>query len=765
VNKQTVDDHLFLHVGVTYNKESILSQLLSANFNLVIIDDVGIRPSIQGIPYHLVYRKSYQEIRTIIESIISEKGHTLSTTTIFTLADGSVDLVNRLLTDFGKPNISKLTGPLRDKFWVRKILNENGIEHLPFLTLVKEPAEIPKALDSQFPLMVKPVSSMASRNINKVHNNDQLRTACLSILAKNKTFITVDHGEVVVEELYNQPDHALIETFFKGKKLSVETIVINNQMLFHAVVAIMEFDNDRSHAIVDIADPNIFEPKIEKCLSKYLSSVINALEIESSLLSIEIFYNHTSNSFHLIEVDFRMGGDNIYDIVLEAYGIDMVAQFLKISAGISNNIQCSIVPQNKISVAYYFMSKAGGRFEPYINELYGSQIIWNFKPGENVRKFATAQYYRVGTIIFSVEKDLSDNRINQLFNNSNSYFSVSSETVMPKSALVKAIDRPGIILFLCLTAMFFQLIIFMFPDFASNSMNTFLIPTSVLLLLYFTFLYEKNRRYLERKAEELTQVLAQESKVNSRIEDLLDESTQQLISSRAEVEVAKIAKQVSHDIRSPLTALQIALSDVSGISEDKRTLVRTATQRINEIANNLLSRSKNNRNQLPSRPIKTSFLVSRALGAVISEKQVQFTSIPKLKFTFRVQTTHYDLFSPVNESDFKTIISNLLNNSVEAIVDDAQIEICLEGHQQNFLSIKISDKGRGIPIDILSKIGEQGFSFGKENQGLSGSGLGIYHAKNTVESWGGKLEITSISGKGTTIVLIIPRVLFQFPKN
>ncbi|WP_243753457.1 hypothetical protein [Legionella longbeachae] len=64
---------------------------------------------------------------------------------------------------------------------------------------------------------------------------------------------------------------------------------------------------------------------------------------------------------------------------------------------------------------------------------------------------------------------------------------------------------------------------------------------------------------------------------------------------KAYYEVRKnIAELVAHDIRSPLAAINTALSDVTSIPENKRIMIRNAAKRINDIANNLLLQSKNN---------------------------------------------------------------------------------------------------------------------------------------------------------------------------
>jgi signal transduction histidine kinase len=65
---------------------------------------------------------------------------------------------------------------------------------------------------------------------------------------------------------------------------------------------------------------------------------------------------------------------------------------------------------------------------------------------------------------------------------------------------------------------------------------------------------------------------------------------------RAQLELAseryKVARQVSHDIRSPLSALDVVLSSVSSLPEEQRILARLAINRIKDIANNLLLQNR-----------------------------------------------------------------------------------------------------------------------------------------------------------------------------
>jgi signal transduction histidine kinase len=67
------------------------------------------------------------------------------------------------------------------------------------------------------------------------------------------------------------------------------------------------------------------------------------------------------------------------------------------------------------------------------------------------------------------------------------------------------------------------------------------------------------------------------------------------------------------------------------------------------------------------------------------------------------------------------------------------------------VEITIADSGRGIQPEILPQLMRRGFTFGK----AYGNGLGLYHAKTTLERWQGEIHIDSQWGVGTTARLIL----------
>ncbi len=110
---------------------------------------------------------------------------------------------------------------------------------------------------------------------------------------------------------------------------------------------------------------------------------------------------------------------------------------------------------------------------------------------------------------------------------------------------------------------------------------------------------------------------------------------------------------------------------------------------------------------------------------------------------------------PGDESFWRYIFLNFINNAKDAIEEEGKIEIKLRssmGFDKNkYLSIFIKDTGCGIPEEDLDKIFQPNFTT-KEN----GSGLGLFLIKNHIETIGGRIEVESTLGKGTVFKLYVP---------
>lgn len=209
--------------------------------------------------------------------------------------------------------------------------------------------------------------------------------------------------------------------------------------------------------------------------------------------------------------------------------------------------------------------------------------------------------------------------------------------------------------------------------------------------------------------------------------------------------VISLANQVAHDIRSPLSVLNLLVPTFkSPENSEKCELLILATERIDKIAEDLLSKGR-----LESGSTK---ITSSDLESIVLEKQMLLASQSR-NIRIDLQIPNSKIFSSrISKIDFGRIASNLLNNALEAFSRDQTgiVELGLS-EKDNSTVLVIKDNGKGIPENVLSQLGNKGFTHGK----INGNGLGVHHAKSTIEQAGGKFDIQSKLGMGTIITITI----------
>lgn len=211
---------------------------------------------------------------------------------------------------------------------------------------------------------------------------------------------------------------------------------------------------------------------------------------------------------------------------------------------------------------------------------------------------------------------------------------------------------------------------------------------------------------------------------------------------------SEIAKQVAHDIRAPLSALSIVVDCLgeNAISDASKMMMINATQRIKDIADSLIQQKKTfDLNQK-----KTIAKLSDQIEMIVTEKQLQFRHLDRVKISF--ENNFPEAASEINAVEFKRALSNLINNSIESILEEGNVLVRLS-RENSKVALLIKDNGSGIPSEILSRLGKRGVTYGKD-----GSGLGVYHASKTIRQFSGDIEFQSALGEGTTIKITLPNV-------
>ena len=213
------------------------------------------------------------------------------------------------------------------------------------------------------------------------------------------------------------------------------------------------------------------------------------------------------------------------------------------------------------------------------------------------------------------------------------------------------------------------------------------------------------------------------------------------------VEVAvRVAAQVSHDIRSPLSVLNLLLSDLKGLPKERYNLVRSAIQRIHDIANDLLKKSaKKEFFQTGQKSERASAL--KIARQIYEEKRVESVKRPNVRLNLSLVDKEIP-DAAFSESQLSRILSNLVNNAIESLNPEGGVVTIGVRQSSNSIQVIIIDTGRGMSPEFLEKIGNPGLS-----DKIDGNGFGLYFAINTLSKYGGRMDIKSKPGEGTSVTL------------
>lgn len=221
--------------------------------------------------------------------------------------------------------------------------------------------------------------------------------------------------------------------------------------------------------------------------------------------------------------------------------------------------------------------------------------------------------------------------------------------------------------------------------------------------------------------------------------------------------IGQLVGGVAHDFNNLLTVVigNLQLFHEVNDSAEKRELLdeaERAARRGADLTGQLLAFSR--KSQLLPEPVTIDQIVQDVKPLVmrlLGEKHtLTFHILPDIPLI------------EVDLSKLQAVLLNLILNARDAMPDGGAISFhAAPGYHmgRRMLSIKIADKGVGIPPEIMHQVFEPYFTTKPVGKG---SGLGLSMAKGFVEQSGGRLELTSKVNRGTQVILHFPA---YFPRS
>ncbi|MDO9535465.1 MAG: ATP-binding protein [Bacillota bacterium] len=256
--------------------------------------------------------------------------------------------------------------------------------------------------------------------------------------------------------------------------------------------------------------------------------------------------------------------------------------------------------------------------------------------------------------------------------------------------------------------------------------------------------------------DEINVLAIQINKLALRLQKIQTES------SRMEEDRSRLFAEISHELRTPLTAVLGFVEAIrDGMVQDKALLERyldiiyTQTVHITRLVDDILalSRLESGTIIVEKLPVEMTALAQGVVISMESAANSKNTSILLEK-----KTENAIVIGDVDRME--QIIRNLVKNAIRA-TENGIIKVGVEARQGEVL-LTIEDNGIGIPPDDLPHIWDRFYRV--KNQGGShiqekGTGLGLVIVKKLIQLQGGKIEVVSQLGKGTTFSISFPILL------
>jgi len=231
---------------------------------------------------------------------------------------------------------------------------------------------------------------------------------------------------------------------------------------------------------------------------------------------------------------------------------------------------------------------------------------------------------------------------------------------------------------------------------------------------------------------------------------------------RRDVRMAEMRSQfvssVSHELKTPLTAirmfaetLRLGRSKSQKVQEEYLDTIVSESQRLTRLLNNVLDFSKIEEGKRMYRPEPASLseIVQTAARAMEYPLNQQ-------GFKLHVHTEKELPDVRVDRDAIEQAILNLLHNAMKYLGASRDIDLRLQKKGSHAL-IQVVDRGVGIDPREKERIFEKFYRIpSEENKRLPGTGLGLTLVSHIVKAHGGRIEIESVPGKGSTFSIYLP---------
>ncbi|MDR2616718.1 MAG: HAMP domain-containing histidine kinase, partial [Endomicrobium sp.] len=227
-------------------------------------------------------------------------------------------------------------------------------------------------------------------------------------------------------------------------------------------------------------------------------------------------------------------------------------------------------------------------------------------------------------------------------------------------------------------------------------------------------------------------------------------------------ELFDIAKQVAHDINSPISSLKmIQYISRDKLSEQEEKMLDLTITSINNMAKKLIEKCRSTKEVSLEKKysiinkVQEEYISLYGILTIVDCKRYQYQDDKIVTINFVPLATDKSVFIRGNFSNFQRMMNNLIDNAIEAgkreqIIVDVSSRVL----KDNKIEIIVKDNGKGMPKEMAENLMKM-IPVGTTKEG--GHGIGTEQIISTIKMMKGEIKINTQEGVGTEFILRFER--------
>lgn len=252
-------------------------------------------------------------------------------------------------------------------------------------------------------------------------------------------------------------------------------------------------------------------------------------------------------------------------------------------------------------------------------------------------------------------------------------------------------------------------------------------------------------RFEYRIADQGRDEIASVSRAFDTMAGRLEEHLARIVRMEKLAVLGEFATGIAHEVRNPLAAIKTSVQALSRREADARRLqlltdVESEIDRLARVVSELLDFGR------PRPPVPENVMVRDVFRRVV----LLLGPEAKARHVSLSAQGDADLVFTADADHVVQILLNLGINALQASADEGVV-VLRASRESGMAVLEVSDRGHGIPTDVLPRVTDPFYSTRSK-----GMGLGLSISRQLAEMNGGRLEISSAAGSGTSVRIFFP---------